>query len=312
MEPVPTPRPVRRVRRWRRLVLAVKERSTLYRWAQKRPPAAPRRWPLRCRIVLACAEGLSQQPGRPPAWRGPVHGDQAASAVLWPTGWTDWSMSQGRVRPARSPSTQVEQLLVMTLETHPDRCRRLVDTGCLAGRSAARPSRRSAASGGRSGSSRGRSTPSSRRPTRCSSTRAATSSGCTWSHPSRPGAVGGRKDPGASVGPDRGRCCRCCQATSQRVHPRLRPPRGHRPVRGLGRRHRRSSPQLTARHRAVEFKRFLDRIDPQPSPQAWRRTWSRQLLHRQGPCYRALAAGPSARAAAFTRPASSEPSVRPR
>jgi hypothetical protein len=64
------------------LLLAEDERATLERWARRRTSAQV--LALRCRVVLACAEGKANQGGRPAGGRAPGHGGQAAGALRGP------------------------------------------------------------------------------------------------------------------------------------------------------------------------------------------------------------------------------------
>ena len=85
------------------LVLAAQERSTLQPWAKR--PSSAQALALRCRIVLACAEGVSNsQVAR-------QLGVARSTVTKWRARFVadrleDWSMSQGRVHPARSATSR--------------------------------------------------------------------------------------------------------------------------------------------------------------------------------------------------------------
>jgi transposase len=175
MEPVTTPRAGRRRGPLLApLVLAAQEQATLQRWAER--PSSAQALALRCRIVLACAEGTSNsQVAR-------QLGVARSTVIKWRARFVahrlDGLVDEPRPGAPRTISDeQVERVLVMTLETTP------TDATHWSTRSLARKlgmsSRRSAGSGGRLGSSPIWSTPSSCRPIRSSSTRSATLPACT-------------------------------------------------------------------------------------------------------------------------------------
>jgi hypothetical protein len=103
------------------LVLAAQERSTLQRWARR--PSSAQALALRCRSVLACAEGVSNsQVAR-----------QVGVARSMVTKWRarfvadrlDGLVDEPRPGAPRTISDeQVERVLVMTLETTPTRPKR--------------------------------------------------------------------------------------------------------------------------------------------------------------------------------------------
>jgi transposase len=117
MEPVTTPIAVRRRGPLLApLVLAAQERSTLQRWARR--PSSAQALALRCRIVLACAEGVSNsQVARElgvarstvTKWRARFVADRLDGLVDEPRPGAPRTISDERV----------EQVLVMTLETTP-------------------------------------------------------------------------------------------------------------------------------------------------------------------------------------------------
>jgi transposase len=117
MESATTPRDVpRRGPPLAQLVLSVKERSTLQRWARR--PSSAQALALRCRIVLACAEGSSNsQVARQlgvarstvTKWRARFVADRLDGLVDEPRPGA----------PRAIGDEQVERVLVMTLETTP-------------------------------------------------------------------------------------------------------------------------------------------------------------------------------------------------
>ena len=136
----------------------------------------------------------------------------------------------------------------------------LVDPVAGRGRSGSRR-RASAGSGARSGCSHGAARASSSRPTRCSSRRSKTSSGSTSTRPSAPSSSRSTRSPRSKRSTGSSRCCRCCPELPSGVAtttPATAPPRcSRRSTRLDGERH-----HLAAqRHRAIEFKKFLERID---------------------------------------------------
>ena len=106
--------------------------------------------------------------------------------------------------------------------------------------------------------------PSSCRPTRCSSTRSATSSGCTSTRPT-PRMVLCVDEKSQIQALDRtAPVLPMMPGAPGAADPRLHPSRHHHPVRRPGRRHRQGHrPDSTARHRHQEFLRFLRTIDAQ-------------------------------------------------
>ena len=99
------------------LVLTDDERATLTRWSRR--AKSSQALALRCRIVLACADGTDEQAGRGGAGRASGHGGQVAAPVRRRRGWTGWSMSRVRAGRRRSPLDQVEEVVVATLEQTP-------------------------------------------------------------------------------------------------------------------------------------------------------------------------------------------------
>jgi transposase len=98
------------------LVLAAQERTTLQRWAKR--PSSAQALALRCRIVLACAEGVSNsQVAR-------QLGVARSTVTKWRARFVahrlDGLVDEPRPGAPRTiGDTQVEQVLVMTLETTP-------------------------------------------------------------------------------------------------------------------------------------------------------------------------------------------------
>ena len=98
------------------LVLSVKERSTLQRWAKR--PSSAQALALRCRIVLACAEGVSNsQVAR-------QLGVARSTVTKWRARFVaerlDGLVDEPRPGAPRTiTDEQVERVLVMTLETTP-------------------------------------------------------------------------------------------------------------------------------------------------------------------------------------------------
>ena len=66
--------------------LSKHERETLLRWSRRAKSAQA--LALRCRIVLACADGMSNVEVAATAAGGPRHGGQVAVAGSWPSAWT--------------------------------------------------------------------------------------------------------------------------------------------------------------------------------------------------------------------------------
>ena len=174
-------------------------------------------------------------------------------------GWTGWPTTAPG-GPRTISDERIEQVVVATLErppkdaTHWSRASMAARSGCR--------SRRSAGSGRRSGSSRTWSTPSSSATIRSSSTRSATSSGCIWIRRSGRWFCGGREvaDPGA--GPLRASAADDAGLPERRTHDYVR--YGTTTLfaaldvatgKIIGSIHR--------RHRAVEFTKFLTKLDKQ-------------------------------------------------
>jgi transposase len=117
MEPATTLRPARRRGpALAPLVLAAEERSTLQRWAKR--PSSAQAVALRCRIVLACAEGISNSQvarqlgvARPTVtkWRARFVADRLDGLVDEPRPGA----------PRTITDEQVEQVLLVTLESSP-------------------------------------------------------------------------------------------------------------------------------------------------------------------------------------------------
>src|SRR5215212_8938200 len=152
------------------LALSDEERITLQRWARR--ATSGQALALRCRIVLACADGASntEVAARLGISRPTVTKWRSRFVARRLEGLAD----EPRPGAARTiTDEQVEQVLVATLETTPK------DATHWSTRSLACRSRPSPGSGGPLGSSRSWSTPSSSRPTHSSSRKSATSSGCT-------------------------------------------------------------------------------------------------------------------------------------
>jgi transposase len=156
------------------LALTDEERATLERWARRR--TSGQALALRCRIVLACAEGASN------AEVVKRLGVSRPTVTKWRSRFVarrlEGLADEPRPGAARTISDeQVEQVLVTTLETTP------ADATHWSTRSLARHLGMSQSAISRiwrrSGSSHTWSTPSSRRPIRSSSTRSVTWSGCT-------------------------------------------------------------------------------------------------------------------------------------
>jgi transposase len=117
MEPVTTPRAGRRRGPLLApLVLAAQEQATLQRWAER--PSSAQALALRCRIVLACAEGTSNsQVAR-------QLGVARSTVIKWRARFVahrlDGLVDEPRPGAPRTISDeQVERVLVMTLETTP-------------------------------------------------------------------------------------------------------------------------------------------------------------------------------------------------
>jgi transposase len=117
MEPATRPGPARRRGPpLAPLVLSAQERSTLQRWAKR--PSSAQALALRCRIVLACAEGASNSQvarqlgvARPTVtkWRARFVADRLEGLVDEPRPGAPRTISD----------EQVEQVLLVTLETTP-------------------------------------------------------------------------------------------------------------------------------------------------------------------------------------------------
>jgi transposase len=117
MEPMTTPRAGRRRGSvLAPLVLVAQERATLQRWAKR--PSSAQALALRCRIVLACAEGTSNsQVAR-------QLGVARSTVIKWRARFVahrlDGLLDEPRPGAPRTISDeQVERVLVMTLETTP-------------------------------------------------------------------------------------------------------------------------------------------------------------------------------------------------
>src|SRR6266700_3354182 len=152
------------------LALSDVERETLVRWSQRRKSAQA--LALRCRIVLACADGLSnaEVAGRLGVSRPTVGKWRSRFVVRRLEGLVDEDRPGA---PRKISDDKVEEVVVATLEQAP--------------KDATHWSRASMAKrSGLSKSTVGRIWPrrSSRARTRCSSRRSATWSACTWTHPS--------------------------------------------------------------------------------------------------------------------------------
>ena len=126
-------------------VLSAEERETLERWARR--PTSAQALAQRCRIVLACAEGLTNQQIAAAAgvhevtvgkWRRALRGAAASTAC---------TMSPGPASRARSRDADVERVIVKTLEETP-RDATHWSTRSMAGAGGMSQIARSAASGG--------------------------------------------------------------------------------------------------------------------------------------------------------------------
>jgi len=178
------------------LVLSEEERDTLSRWARR--PNSPQALALRSKIVLACAEGKTNE----------VVAAELRCSKPTVGKWRS-RFVQKRLKgladeyrpgvPRSITDDHVEAVVVKTLTEKPKDATHWSTRGMA--KATACPSRRSAASGRRSASSRGWRTPSSCRATRCSSTRSETSS--VVSQPARASrcALRGREDSGPGPGP---------------------------------------------------------------------------------------------------------------
>ena len=80
------------------ITLTDDERQTLERWAQR--PRSSQVLALRCRIVLACAQGMSNVEAGAQLVHPVTVGSAAGSP---PAGWRGWRMSRGRACPDQSP-----------------------------------------------------------------------------------------------------------------------------------------------------------------------------------------------------------------
>ena len=156
------------------ITLSAEERRTLQRWAQRH--SSSQALALRCKIVLACAQG-------------DPHGEIAAKLGCHPTTVGKWRhrfavdgldglVDAPRPGAARTIGDDViEAIVVETLETAPPDATHWSTRGWRKSTGSVTP--RSGRSGRRSGSNRGGRTPSRCRPTRTWWKRSATSSACT-------------------------------------------------------------------------------------------------------------------------------------
>ena len=135
-------------------------------------------------------------------------------------------------------------------------------------------------SGGRSGCSRTARRPGSCPRTRCSSRRSATSSGSISTRPSARSCSASTRSPRSRRWIAPRRSCRCCPArpsarrtTTSAPAPRASTPRWTSPP-------ARSSAALHSRHRAIEFKQFLQTHRPRGPGRARRPPRARQQLAR--------------------------------
>ena len=93
------------------------ERETLLRWARRAKTAQA--LALRARIVLACAEGVTNKDVAAELGVLAADGGQVAGPVRARTGWRACRTSRGRARPRTITDEQVEAVIVKTLEEAP-------------------------------------------------------------------------------------------------------------------------------------------------------------------------------------------------
>ena len=98
------------------LALTDEERATLERWARRR--TSSQALAERCRIVLACAAGPAT-PRSPSAWAWPGPRSSSGARGSWPAGWMACSTSPARAPLASSPTSTLNGCIVTTLETTP-------------------------------------------------------------------------------------------------------------------------------------------------------------------------------------------------
>ena len=154
------------------VTLTEDQRETLERWSRR--AKSSQALALRCRIVLAAADGLVEHLDRRAAGLSAADGRQVAIPVRRRPVWTGWPTSPDPAPPGRSPTSRSRRWW-WPLWSGPRPMPR-TGRGHRWPPTAACRNPRSGGSGRPSGSSRIRSTRSSCPPTRSSSTRSATSS----------------------------------------------------------------------------------------------------------------------------------------
>ena len=239
------------------VVLSDDERETLERWARR--PKSAQALALRCRIVLECAKGghnieVAERLGigrdTVGKWRRRFLADRLDGLHDEPR--------PGAPRPI--DDDDVETVIVKTLEETPDDATHW-STRSMAKATGMSQSAVSAGSGGPSGSSPTWSRPSSSAPTRSSSRRCATSWASTSTHPRAPWCSASTRRPRSrpSIAPRR--CCRCVPGCPSGAPTTTSASGTTNLYAALDVASGQVIADMTERHRAVEFRRFLNLIN---------------------------------------------------
>ena len=99
------------------VVLSDEDREVLERWARR--PRSAQALALRCRIVLAAAEGESEQRRSPRGWAATNRRSATGAGASLAGGWMGCTTSRGLANRARSATRTIERVIVKTLEESP-------------------------------------------------------------------------------------------------------------------------------------------------------------------------------------------------